>query len=136
MILLRCSKIDSFSNFVHQDGFTNFESIFGLINQHIIAYLKVSLIQTFLKIYELCMMYENKHTLDSGNRCNPWKKCLPPLVRKYEPLCTLLMIIGKSFVVFLPHLHINCVALALHRIKLLSIKIIDNAGRKKQRFCL
>ena len=38
---------------------------------------------------------------------------------------------------FNPHLHINCVALALHRIKLLPIEIIDNAGRKtKQSFCL
>ena len=44
------------------------------------------------------------------------------------------MIIGKSFF-FLPAFAINCVAFLcfseLHRIELLHIEIIDNAGRKK-----
>ena len=44
------------------------------------------------------------------------------------------MIIGKIFVFFFPHLHVSCLVnppgLALHRIKLLPVKIIDNAGRK------
>ena len=56
---------------------------------------------------------------------------------KYLPISytTLLIIIGKSFVVFSTHIYYKLCSKSLlkelHTIKLLHIEIIDNAGRKK-----